>query len=143
MKLADELPIIPVDPEGMHRALLNVVGNALDAVEEGRSRRSSSARASPRTAGCASPWSITAPASPRKSSRRSSSRSSAPRAPRARGLGLAVSRKILREHGGDIQVQSQLGVGSKFTLVIPIKSPLHNDLGGSGSDIPLLPPEPD
>ena len=29
-----ELPIVPADPEGMHRALLNIVGNALDAVEE-------------------------------------------------------------------------------------------------------------
>ena len=33
------LPHGPVDPEGIHRALLNIVGNALDAVEErGRAR---------------------------------------------------------------------------------------------------------
>src|SRR5581483_5655762 len=32
-KLAPNLPITPVDPEGVHRALLNLVGNALDAVD--------------------------------------------------------------------------------------------------------------
>ena len=32
----DDLPIVPADPEGIHRALLNIVGNALDAVEDGR-----------------------------------------------------------------------------------------------------------
>jgi signal transduction histidine kinase len=33
---------------------------------------------------------------------------------------LTVSRKILREHGGDITVQSQPNKGSRFTLRIPI-----------------------
>ena len=57
------------------------------------------------------------------------------------GLGLAVSRKILREHGGDIEVSSQLGAGSQFALRVPVKSPLNLDL--SGSDMPIIPPEPD
>ena len=59
------------------------------------------------------------------------------------GLGLAVSRKILREHGGDIEVQSQVGTGSEFTLQVPIKSPLNLDMSGTGSDMPMMPPEPD
>ena len=29
----------PADPEGIHRALLNIVSNAMDAVEDGRRRR--------------------------------------------------------------------------------------------------------
>src|SRR5262249_24036138 len=33
-RLDESLPACPADPEGIHRALLNVVGNALDAVEE-------------------------------------------------------------------------------------------------------------
>lgn len=35
------------------------------------------------------------------------------------GLGLALVRKIARAQGGDVQVRSQLGVGSVFTLVLP------------------------
>jgi signal transduction histidine kinase len=38
---------------------------------------------------------------------------------RGTGLGLAVSQKILREHGGDIAVDSELGHGSRFTLAWP------------------------
>jgi signal transduction histidine kinase len=49
-----------------------------------------------------------------------------------------VSRKILREHGGDIYVQSQVGVGSKFILRLPMKSPLGQDAGGTGLEMPRL-----
>ncbi len=52
-----------------------------------------------------------------------------------------MSRKILREHGGDIVVQSQVSVGSKFTLKLPIKSPLSIDPQATSSDLPVLPPD--
>ena len=35
------------------------------------------------------------------------------------GLGLYLSREIARRHGGDILVESSLGQGSRFTLVLP------------------------
>jgi PAS domain S-box-containing protein len=37
------------------------------------------------------------------------------------GLGLSVCFGIIKEHGGEIQVQSELGVGTTFTISLPVK----------------------
>jgi two-component system sensor histidine kinase ResE len=35
------------------------------------------------------------------------------------GLGLAIARGIVQAHGGDIQVESQVGKGTQFTFYLP------------------------
>lgn len=39
---------------------------------------------------------------------------------RGTGLGLSVSYRIIQQHGGSIQVASQVGKGSKFTVTLPL-----------------------
>lgn len=141
-KPAVNLPLAPVDPEGIHRALLNIVSNALDAVEEVANPQVVvgtlleadgtwvQVQVVDNGVGIA-PDKLQEIFKPFVSSKGA----------RGTGLGLAVSRKILREHGGDITVQSQLGKGSRFVLRLPMKSPLHVDSNNS-TLLPMEPPPP-
>lgn len=35
------------------------------------------------------------------------------------GLGLALTRKLIEDHGGQILVSSEVGVGTSFTIILP------------------------
>jgi len=43
--------------------------------------------------------------------------------PEGTGLGLSVSYGIIKNHGGDITVDSEVGRGAAFTIVLPVVSP--------------------
>jgi hypothetical protein len=45
------------------------------------------------------------------------------------GLGLVVTRKLAELHGGSVEVESELGCGSRFTIVLPLK---QEESGGVG-----------
>jgi signal transduction histidine kinase len=112
------------DPELMHRAVLNVVTNAIDACEKADQPRvtvgvqydpqAGVARIEVRDNGAGIPEHDLHKVFGLFESRKGS---------RGTGLGLPVSQKILREHGGDIRVQSNVGEGSTFTLEFPAVLP--------------------
>jgi signal transduction histidine kinase/pSer/pThr/pTyr-binding forkhead associated (FHA) protein len=140
-QLQPDLPPVPADPEGLHRALLNILSNAMDAVEE---RDNPSVSVATILEGDGE-WvrivvhdngvGIPVEKQPDIFKPFVSSKGA-----KGTGLGLAVSRKILREHGGDILLQSQPGKGSKFILRLPLKSPLSNDGTGTNIDTPPVRP---
>jgi signal transduction histidine kinase len=134
---------VPCDPDGIHRAVLNLVSNALDALED----RPGAKLAMQTLLDTDGSWvkvivldngpgiapekleDIFKPFVSTKGSR-------------GTGLGLPVSRKIVREHGGDILVQSVVDKGSKFTLRLPMKSAFTGDVAGTAMH-PIPPPPTD
>lgn len=44
------------------------------------------------------------------------------------GLGLAISYGIIQDHGGDIDVKSELGVGTTFTISLPLPDEQDDEL---------------
>ena len=51
------------------------------------------------------------------------------------GLGLAIALENARLLGGDIEVRSEAGAGSRFTLRLPVAEPLHDGEGGVAGDV--------
>lgn len=52
---------------------------------------------------------------------------------RGTGLGLTISKKIAQLHGGDIEVHSEIGKGSTFTLKVPLKAGTSDNIEHSSA----------
>jgi signal transduction histidine kinase len=119
-----ELPPLQFDTELLHRAVLNVVGNAIDACEKRPEARVevsiewAAGDAFVRIVVADNGEGIAA-----EEVQRIFSVFESKKGARGTGLGLPVSQKIMREHGGEIRVESTPGAGSRFYLELPIHSP--------------------
>ena len=117
---AQSLPLSTFDPEGIHRAVLNIVTNAIDAVEGSDHAAVKIETGLNGTTDLF--WvavSDNGPGIVEDQLQRIFNVFESTKGARGTGLGLAVSQKIIREHGGDITVESRLGEGSRFVLAWP------------------------
>lgn len=116
--LDPRLTHIQADPVGIHRCLLNLLNNAIDALapEEGevtistRLQQDGSMLLKVQDNGVGIPeqllQKIFGPYFSTKGNQ-------------GIGLGLAVTKQIIEDHGGRIELHSSLGQGSKFTIRLP------------------------
>lgn len=120
--VAEDLPPVPVDSSGIHQAVLNLLTNALDAVKPDTGAvvlscvydaEKQEVRIAVRDNGTG----ISTGARKRLFEPFYSTKGL-----RGTGLGLVVTRKIVKEHEGRIEVETGEGKGSTFTLILPCKS---------------------
>jgi two-component system, NtrC family, sensor histidine kinase HydH len=141
LELADEVPRAKIDPEQFRQVLINLIQNAIQAMDgRGKITVSTARRRVPRAA-----WSSASGTTqsegkvPARTEEPEfaevSVRDTGPGIPQkvlrnlfvpffttkdqGTGLGLAISQSIVQNVGGTIDVQTQSGAGTKFTIVLP------------------------
>jgi signal transduction histidine kinase len=133
---AGGLPAILIDPEGIHRAVLNVATNALDAAEDRPGARVAIATSWDEAVGVARVVvEDNGVGIPPEALDSIFEVFSSTKGARGTGLGLPVSRKIAREHGGDITVTSAPEQGARFVLELPTR---RCDGKGTGDEFATL-----
>jgi K+-sensing histidine kinase KdpD len=114
-------PAVPLDPDGMHQVIMNLLSNALDAVtpQEGLIRivchydgdnRQTLIEVIDNGSGI-----------PETMAKHMFELFHSTKGNRGTGIGLAVAKKIVEEHEGSISVTSRPGEGSTFTIRLPVE----------------------
>jgi signal transduction histidine kinase len=119
-KPADSIPTLTFDPDAIHRAILNVITNAIDACEKVNNGRVSVSTIyiADETRACILVEDNGEGIAP-DDIKRIFSVFESRKGSRGTGLGLPVSQKIMQEHGGNIRVESTPNAGSRFFLELP------------------------
>jgi len=116
-----EIGVVHADGREIYRVLLNLVTNALDVCE--RTGGTVTVTTHRRSDGFCIAVKDTGPGVSEEIMPRLSQAFVSTKGSSGTGLGLACSFKSVREHGGDIWVESELGKGATFTVFLPEKSP--------------------
>jgi len=128
-RVAQELPPIHGSPGRLKQALLNVLLNAQQAMPAG-GRLVVSAEADPagfvrlgiEDTGCGIPEEVRQRLfTPFFTTKENGT-----------GLGLSVTRKIVEDHGGVVQIESEPGAGTRFTMTLPVHGTGRPSHGGRG-----------
>ena len=119
LKDLGEMPPIPLDAEGLHQVLLNLLTNALDAVAPQTGAITLKARFEVLGQEVVIDVADNGRGIDPATRLRLFEPFFSTKGQKGTGLGLAVARKVIDEHDGTIKVDSQIGVGTTFTIRLP------------------------
>lgn len=119
-KFSKEIKLVDIDPKGIHRCILNLISNSIDALEEEDSpqiilktiKKDENFVIKIKDNGCGIKEEI---------QKRLFTKFLSTKGSKGTGFGLPITKKIIEEHKGSIKVKSKVNVGSEFKLTIPIK----------------------
>jgi signal transduction histidine kinase len=120
------LPSVEVDPDALKQVLLNLATNGIEAMPDGGELSVTTYRTGDRLAIVVADTGIGMDQSTRDRIF-TPFFSARTRGGYGTGLGLAVSLSIVEGHGGTIEVQSEAGRGSAFTVWLPITAPSRQE----------------
>jgi len=116
LNVKDNFPKILADPTLMKRVLINLIKNAIEAMPEGGEIRISAAVKGDNALIEVEDTGIGIP----QKSINEIFRPFFTTKPKGLGLGLAVCKKLMEAQGGKISVKSEIGKGTRFSILIPI-----------------------
>lgn len=129
LQAADGLPQVLADPAQVQQIALNLINNALAAMEPGGSVKIHSKAAVQQRLGTVIPGvQITVedsgPGIPAEDQARLFEPFFTTRSEEGgTGLGLAVVRSLVQEHGGEVWAESEMGTGSRFHVLLAVEGP--------------------
>ncbi|MDM8525955.1 response regulator [Desulfococcaceae bacterium HSG8] len=125
--LGTELEDFCFDPEGIHRCILDLVTNALDACKADARKEK---RVLVRTVGTGE-WGVEYQVTDNGCGMDEDTRNKifqsffSTKGTRGTGIGLMMTKKIIDQHHGQIEVKSEEGKGSTFIIRLPASMPRH------------------
>ncbi len=115
----DDLPPIPADAAGLHQAFMNLLTNALDAVDQGAGAVTVASRYDSMRRNVIVTVADNGSGIPEDQLTDIFNPFWSSKGQKGTGLGLAVTRKLVEEHHGRIEVHSAVDEGTTFTVTLP------------------------
>ena len=135
-----DMPPLPMDPTGMHQAVLNLLSNALEAVQP----ESGVVTLRCDYAGAEQPLRLSVADNGAGMDAQTRENLFEPfystKGMRGTGLGLVVTKKVVEEHSGTIEIDSSPGKGTTLTLIIP--TTVRDNAASAETLSPASPPAP-
>lgn len=122
--------VVPMDPTRMSQVIYNLVSNARDAMPNGGALTIGASASDSEVSLSVADTGVGIP--PERLQRIFEPFVSY-KSDRGAGLGLAISNKIVADHGGRILVERAVGVGSTFTIILPRQQDVREAPGASAT----------
>jgi signal transduction histidine kinase len=125
LSLEAETGDVYIDKDQIHRCVLNLMNNAIDAMPNGGQMILATKIMNSHNAPAFLELSVsdTGEGIPDEVVPRIFQAMFSTKGSRGTGIGLAVTRKIIEEHGGKIELTTQPGTGTTFKLLLPLDKP--------------------